>query len=69
MEEFCVCKDGINLKKNQNILFRWDSVYGWVLNWIEITEESGYSQVHRYGISIKYCPMCGKELKNIIRKD
>lgn len=66
MKEFCTCKDGINLKKNQNTLFKWDSTYGWILNWIEITEESGYSQIHRYGISIKYCPMCGKKLNNDI---
>jgi len=62
-EEFCSCDDWKRLKKNHLDLFRWNPPYGWILNWIELTEEPGYTQAHRYGIAISYCPMCGKKLK------
>jgi hypothetical protein len=64
MEKFCNCTDWEDLKKNNTNIFQWDPAYGWVLHWIELTEETGYTQVHRYGIPIKFCPMCGKKLKN-----
>lgn len=61
---FCSCEAGKELEKQNRLLFNWDPVYGWVLGWIELTEENGYTQVHRYGIPIEFCPMCGKKLNN-----
>ena len=65
MEDFCSCVGLKDLKENNTKLFKWDPTYGWVLHWIELTEEIGYTQVHNYGIPIAFCPMCGKKLKNI----
>lgn len=65
MMDFCSCPDWEDLRKNNSTIIKWDPVYGWVLNWIELSDESGYTQVHRYGISIKFCPMCGKRVKNL----
>ncbi len=62
----CNCEDWETLKKcsNPNI-FQLDPAYGWILHWIELTEEPGFTQVHKYGIPIKFCPLCGSDLKNI----
>jgi hypothetical protein len=62
MKDFCSCEDWQNLKNNNSNILKWDPTYGWVLNWIELTEDLGYTQVHRYGISISFCPMCGRKL-------
>lgn len=62
MQDFCNCEDWKNLKSNNSRIFQKDPTYGWVLHWIELTEEEGYTQVHRYGIGISYCPMCGRKL-------
>jgi hypothetical protein len=63
MKNFCNCKDWKNLTESYD-LFEWEPPYGWVIKWIKLTEEKGYNQVHRYGIPIVYCPMCGKKLKD-----
>lgn len=60
---FCSCDDWLDLKKNNANLFQWDPSYGWVLYWVELTSEQGYTQVHRYAIPIEFCPMCGNKLK------
>lgn len=59
---FCDCKEWKELSLQNKSIFQLDSVYGWVLHWIELTEEKGYTQAHRYGVPIKFCPMCGKKL-------
>lgn len=63
MKDFCTCSGWKELKKNNSSIIKEDPVYGWVLSWIELTEDEGYTQVHRYGISINFCPMCGKKIK------
>ena len=62
MQEFCSCDEWLDIKANNCSVFRKDPAYGWLLNWIELTEEDGYTQIHRFGIEIKYCPLCGKLL-------
>jgi hypothetical protein len=62
--EFCDCEDAQMLDRNNRELFKIQDPYGWVLSWIELTQEKGYTQVHRYGIKINYCPMCGKKIPN-----
>lgn len=64
MKDMCSCKDWEDLKHGNPNVFRWDPTNGWVLHWIELTEDPGFTQVHRYGISINFCPMCGSCLKN-----
>lgn len=63
MQTFCDCEDFKNLQKQDRKIFVEDPTYGWVLSWIELTEETGYTQVHRYGVPILFCPLCGKKLK------
>jgi len=60
----CICGDWKVLVDTYELI-KWHPDYHWILSWLEITKEKGYNQVHRYGISIKYCPMCGKKLSNI----
>ena len=59
MTEFCECEEFIDL---QTRVFIKDPIYGWILSWVELTEETGYTQVHRYGRPITFCPICGKLL-------
>lgn len=61
MSEFC-CDEWKNLVESYDLL-TWEPPYGWLLKWIQISKERGYSQVHRYGIPIEYCPKCGTKLE------
>lgn len=61
--ELCDCKDWLDLKSNNANVFQWDPAYGWVLYWVELTDEEGFTQVHRYGVPIVFCPMCGRKLQ------
>jgi len=63
MTDFCDCEDYKILKKTNKKLFKWNPPYGWVLSWIELTTEKGYTQVHKYGVSVGFCPMCGKKVE------
>lgn len=63
MKDFCVCKDWHSLKDSSPNVFKWDLAYGWLITWIELTDEKDHTQIHNYGISINYCPMCGKKLE------
>lgn len=64
---------GIKLTVDRNVctcdwgvykgLISKDGTYGWILTWTELTEEEGYTQVHRFGMPIKYCPLCGLMLE------
>lgn len=60
---FCICEDWQNLAGLDDLV-TWDHSYGWTLRWVQLTSEKGYTQVHRYGIPIKFCPICGGELEN-----
>ena len=60
---FCSCEDWQNLVKSYDFIV-WEPSYGWIMKWIQLTEEKGYSQVHRYGIPIEFCPKCGCRLEN-----
>ena len=61
--DLCKCGDLRMLRNNNRDLFIWDKKYGWMLKWIELTDEPGYTQAHRYAISISFCPFCGKKIK------
>lgn len=62
MAKFCSCSDWADLSDKNPDLFRWDKDYGWVLSWIEVEKKLTFSTINRYGLSINYCPLCGKEL-------
>lgn len=62
MTKYCGCEDSIRLQEQNRDIFIEDPTYGLILSWIELTEEKGYTQVHKYGIPISFCPMCGKKL-------
>jgi len=59
---YCDCNNANVAIKSKPDLITLDKEYGWVLSWINITEEKGYSQIHNYAIPIQYCPFCGKSL-------
>jgi hypothetical protein len=60
----CNCKDWEYLRNSHSGLFDFDvSKNKYCLNWMELTEEKGYTQVHRYGVYVSYCPMCGGKIK------
>ena len=63
LKEFCSCNDWSKLKDNHDNVFKWNPPHGWIISWIELTEEDGYTQVHKYGMKIRHCPFCGKSLK------
>lgn len=58
-KEFCSCKNIGNLEN----VFKWYPPYGWIIVCTELSEENGYTQIHKYGGKISYCPFCGKKLK------
>lgn len=65
MNDFCDCEEWKNLKENHGNLFIWAPEYGWVISWIELSEEKARTQVHKYGLGIQFCPMCGKKLEKL----
>lgn len=62
MSDFCTCEDWKSVKDSNHTVFKWHSTYGWIISWIELTDEKSHTQIHRYGLNISYCPMCGKKL-------
>lgn len=62
MDEFCNCDEWDNLVDSYDLI-KHDPAYGWMFSWVELTKEEGYTQVHRYGFGIKFCPMCGKKCR------
>ena len=61
---FCDCEDGINIVRNYPSLFVKDPSYGWVLHWVEYSNDYSHVTPHNYGLSINFCPMCGKKIDN-----
>ena len=68
MKIFCSCPDWADISSKNPDLFRWDDDYGWVLSWIEVDKRTTYSKIHRYGLSINYCPLCGNALEKSIKE-
>ena len=61
----CNCQDWNTFLEHHPDLFIYDIDYGWILSWVELKNEKGYTQVSKYGISINYCPICGGALKEV----
>jgi hypothetical protein len=59
---FCDCEDWLGIKDSNPSIFKWHETYGWVISWIELTEERSHHQIHNYGVSINFCPFCGNKL-------
>lgn len=56
----CTCDDIRILQESGKGLIEYNKEYGWILKWIELSSEPGYTQTHSYGVIIKYCPFCGR---------
>lgn len=69
MKDFCSCEEWQNLKSNHKDLFKWLPEYGWVITWIELSDEKTHTQKHTYGLGIKFCPMCGEKLEIDVEVD
>ena len=65
MKDFCSCDEWKNLKLNHKNLFRWLPEHGWVITWVELSNEKTHTQKHTYGLNINFCPMCGKRLTDV----
>lgn len=63
MKDFCTCKEWEYLKESFPDFFQLLPSYGWVISYLTITEEGRHSRLHKYGIPIEFCPLCGKKLK------
>lgn len=61
-EPKCNCEDWLHITNNHSNLFRYDSTYGWLITWIELSKEKSHYIKHNYGIAINYCPFCGSRL-------
>lgn len=64
-DDFCDCEEWKNLKDSYPDLFVKNEAYGWVIQWLELTKDKGATKIHRYGLKILFCPMCGKKLVDI----
>jgi len=63
---FCTCEDGKDIIKKCPDIFKIHPSYGWVLFWIELVKEKGYTNVNKFALDIQYCPFCGKKLSQVI---
>ena len=63
-EEYCECEEWLYYIRNYYETFYWiDASKKWYVTWVHLSDQGGYTQVSRYAIPIKYCPLCGKKLK------
>ena len=58
----CECDEFLSVGENHPTLFMDNDDYGWLIHWVELTKERGYTQIHNYGVVIQYCPFCGKKI-------
>lgn len=63
-KKFC-CVEFENLVNSHSDLFKWIDEYGWVIAWIELTNEKTHTQKHTFGLGVKHCLMCGKKLESV----
>lgn len=60
--EFCDCRDWLSIEQSNPEIFKLYDSYGWVLSWVELTKEPGYTKINQYAVKISFCPFCGKNL-------
>lgn len=48
---------------NNNEFVKEDAVYGTLLVFKDLIKKDNYYKIHRYGVQINYCPMCGSKLR------
>ena len=58
----CDCQDWQKVVHDHNELFQQHPSYGWIITWLELTNEGPHHQAHHYGIKIQHCPFCGSKL-------
>jgi len=62
MPDFCTCDDWREISQHHPSIFKWDEDYGWLISWIDLGISKGRVVRSDYGIKIKFCPFCGREL-------
>jgi|AntAceMinimDraft_8_1070364.scaffolds.fasta_scaffold516786_2 hypothetical protein len=64
-ENFCKCERWNFYINNYSETFYWHSTAKhWYVQWVDLSEQGGYTQVSRYAIPISFCPLCGGKLNN-----
>jgi hypothetical protein len=58
----CKCPDWQKVVHEHQQLFQKHPAYGWILSWLEITDEGSHHKTHQYGIKIVFCPFCGNQI-------
>lgn len=66
MEEFCNCEEWKKYVRCYNDVFHYnDDIGKWYILWTHLFEQDGCTQVSRYALPIRNCPLCGFRLKSI----
>lgn len=58
----CSCRNWKEAVNNYPELLIKIPEYNWVISWIEVSKNTNFHQIDKYGIKIKYCPFCGNKL-------
>ncbi len=62
--DFC-CETFKFYIRNYNETFYWyPKANKWYVQWVNLTDQGGVTQVSRYAIPMSFCPCCGKKLTN-----
>ncbi len=56
------CSDWVKFTEDHPNVLYYTPTYGWVLSWLELSNEGSHYKTHNYGIPISFCPFCGKSL-------
>ena len=57
-DEFMNQTDSLNEKQRTTLEAQLEGIA------VDLTNETNYTKIHRYGVSINFCPMCGKRLRS-----
>lgn len=61
----CKCETWQYYTKNYSETFYWNvDTDSWYVGWVHLSTQDGFTQVSRYAIPIKHCPLCGGRLQN-----
>lgn len=65
-QRFCECDRWQFYVTNYYETFYWHhKAKMWYVRWVSLDEQKGHTQVSRYAIPMKFCPLCGGKLKNL----
>ncbi len=62
-ENFCECDRFNFYTTHYHETFYWHSkAKTWYVQWVNLSDQGGYTQVSRYAIPMSFCPLCGDKL-------